>query len=224
MILPIRDLGAFPRCSVCDQLKAQERSPAPWSPVGPSAARRFPLAARFSELVWELGQSRQPLLWAHRQYLRLRSGSLETASGRGRKAMQPANEFLCDRHKAKRQHINLTLSLVCALSSRARVRLPRSPTAVVMGTRKKATHAQRPRRQTLSANRSRSLGNGTKVTNILPSCPRRSRVHLRPLVSAWKSSHQLLRQEQWAITHGVATKNNTSLSPTLSPAAFWLSL
>ena len=33
-------------------------------PVGPNASRRFPLTVRF----WELGQSRQPLLWAHRQY------------------------------------------------------------------------------------------------------------------------------------------------------------
>ena len=38
---------------------------------GPGAFRRIRLAARSSALVWGLGQSRQPLLWAHRQYLRL---------------------------------------------------------------------------------------------------------------------------------------------------------
>ena len=30
MILPIRELAAFPRCSVCEQLKAEARSSAPW--------------------------------------------------------------------------------------------------------------------------------------------------------------------------------------------------
>ena len=42
---------------------------------------------------------------------------------------QPAKDFLCDGQHARRQHIGLTLSLVCALSPCARVRLPRSPTA-----------------------------------------------------------------------------------------------
>ena len=83
MILPVRELAAFPRCSVCEQLEGQERSPGAMVPVGPNDSRRFPLAVRFSALVWELGQSRQLLLWAHRQYLRLRSGSLQTVSERG---------------------------------------------------------------------------------------------------------------------------------------------
>ena len=69
MIRPVRELAAFPRFSVCEQLKAQERSPA-MVPVGPNASRRFPPAVRFSALVWELGQSKQPLLSAQRQYLR----------------------------------------------------------------------------------------------------------------------------------------------------------
>ena len=36
--------------------------------AGPSASRRVQLAARSSALVWELGQSRQPLFRAHRIY------------------------------------------------------------------------------------------------------------------------------------------------------------
>ena len=36
MILPIRELAAFPRCSVCEQLKAEERSSARW-PLSASA-------------------------------------------------------------------------------------------------------------------------------------------------------------------------------------------
>ena len=53
--------------------------------AGPSASRRIQLAARSSALVWEPGQSRQPLFRAHRQCLRLRSEPLEIASGRGRR-------------------------------------------------------------------------------------------------------------------------------------------
>ena len=96
-------------------------------PVGPSASRRIPLAVRFSALVWELEHSRQPLLRAHRQYLRLGFGSLEIASGSGRRQVQPltseqpANDFLCDRQDARGQNINLTLSLVCTLSPRVHV-------------------------------------------------------------------------------------------------------
>ena len=96
-------------------------------PVGPYASRRFPLAVRFSVLVWELGQSRQLLFWTHRQYLRLRSGYLESASGRGRRLIhpltgeQPASDFLCDRQNARRHYTNLTLSLECALPPRAHV-------------------------------------------------------------------------------------------------------
>ena len=35
-ILPVRELAAFPRCSVCEQLQAQERSPARWCLSAPT--------------------------------------------------------------------------------------------------------------------------------------------------------------------------------------------
>ena len=52
-------------------------------PASTSASRRIPLAVRSSTVVWELGQSRQLLLRAHRQCPRLRFGPLESASGSG---------------------------------------------------------------------------------------------------------------------------------------------
>ena len=81
MILPIRDLVAFHRCSVCEQLKAVERSSAQGPPVGASASRRFPLAAGSGALVREFWQGRHPMLWAHRQYLRLGARPLEVGFG-----------------------------------------------------------------------------------------------------------------------------------------------
>ena len=51
--------------------------------VGPSASRRIPLAVRSNALLWGLRQNRQPLLWAHRQYLRLRARPLEVGFGCG---------------------------------------------------------------------------------------------------------------------------------------------
>ena len=51
--------------------------------VGPSASRRIPLAVRSNALLWGLGQNRQPLLWAHRQYLRLGARPLEVGFGCG---------------------------------------------------------------------------------------------------------------------------------------------
>ena len=52
-------------------------------PVDASAFRRVPVAVRFIALGWELGQSRQPLLWTHRQYLRLGARPLEVGFGCG---------------------------------------------------------------------------------------------------------------------------------------------
>ena len=56
-------------------------------------------SSRSSAVVWELGQSRQPLLQAHRQYLRLRFGPLEFASRsarqNGRKAAPRPDVYLC---------------------------------------------------------------------------------------------------------------------------------
>ena len=44
-------------------------------PAGPSASRRIQLAVRPSALVWELGQSRQPLFRAHTQCVRRRTAA-----------------------------------------------------------------------------------------------------------------------------------------------------
>ena len=56
-------------------------------PASIGAYRRIQLAARTGALVWEFRQGRQPLLWANRQYLRLRTRSLEMASGCGWKLL-----------------------------------------------------------------------------------------------------------------------------------------
>ena len=65
MNLPVRELAAFPRCSV---RTAQSTGALPNAvvPVGLCTCRRFPLGVRFGALVFELGQSRRPLLWTHR--------------------------------------------------------------------------------------------------------------------------------------------------------------
>ena len=162
---------------------------------------------------------------------------------------QPANDFLCDRQKARRQHINFTLSLECALSPHAHVSVflgPRQPffgkhqvarISIYDGKEKKATPG---RSSSLRVSR-RSLRIGAAAwgmgshqsRKLLPSYPGFSaapgstpspRVHLRPFVSAWKSSHQIRlalsqssgegSQQHWAVNHGVATQNITSLSPT----------
>ena len=80
-------------------------------PAGPSASRRIQRAVRSSALVWELGQSRQPLFRAHRQYLRLRFGPLEIASGSGGRVVA----------KQRLGLMSPSVSLVCAPLQRARV-------------------------------------------------------------------------------------------------------
>ena len=73
LILPIRELVASPRCSVCEQLKAGERSSAQWPLSVPALLDE----AGSSAMVREFRQGRQPMLWAHRQYLRLGAGPLK---------------------------------------------------------------------------------------------------------------------------------------------------
>ena len=51
------------------------------APVDASASRRCPQAAGSSALVREFTQGRQPMLWAHRQYLRLGARPLEVGFG-----------------------------------------------------------------------------------------------------------------------------------------------
>ena len=87
--LRVRELAAFPRCSVCEQLKARS---APRR-NGPCPSRRIPVAVRSSALIWEFGQSRQLLFRAHRQYLRLRFRSREIALGSaGRTVLMRAHQ------------------------------------------------------------------------------------------------------------------------------------
>ena len=87
------------------------------------------LAVRSSALVWEL--SRQLLFRAHRQYLRLRFGPLETASGSGDRVVAKQRPSL----------MSPSVSLVCALLLRARVnmvtaeRLAKNPLGVVQNIR-----------------------------------------------------------------------------------------
>ena len=71
------------------------------APVGASASRRFPLAARSGALVWELGQGRQPLLWAHRQCLRLGARPLEMGFGCGWRQITLVSP---DGHLSQRYH------------------------------------------------------------------------------------------------------------------------
>ena len=63
VILPIRDLVAFPHCSVCEARSSGALLGAA-APVGASASRRFPQAAGSSALVREFRQGRQPMLGA----------------------------------------------------------------------------------------------------------------------------------------------------------------
>ena len=78
-ILPVRELPAFPRCRVCEHLRTCERP----------SRRSLPAPVLLNEFRWQSdpvlwsGESSQPLLRAHRQYLRLRFGPLEIASGNG---------------------------------------------------------------------------------------------------------------------------------------------
>ena len=72
MILPVRELAAFPRCSVCEQLIAGERISARWS---------LPVPAHLDDSRWQSEQT--ALFWAHRQYLRLGARPLEVGFGRG---------------------------------------------------------------------------------------------------------------------------------------------
>ena len=91
-VLPIRELAAYPRCSVCEQLNAGERTSARRFLPTPSASRQI-----------RLEQGRQPLRRANRQLPRLGTGSLEISSG-------------CGRRLVRGQRISLTVSLVCAPS------------------------------------------------------------------------------------------------------------
>ena len=130
---------------------------------------------------------------------------------------QPANEFLCDRHGAMRQHSNVTPSLECALPPCAHVSVSLGPRqlfpskhqlahiSISDGNEKQATPGRtrslrvfRRFLQTQTASRRTGSHHSRK---ILPPCPRSSaavfalgstpssRVH-HPLVSAWKSSHR----------------------------------
>ena len=78
MILPTRELVDFPRCNVCEQLKAVELFGAT-APVGASASRRFQLAAGSSALVWEFRQGRT----AHALGAQTVSTTRSQTSGRG---------------------------------------------------------------------------------------------------------------------------------------------
>ena len=112
-ILPIRELAAYPRSSACEHFRSGERPSGRWPFPVTSTSGRIQLAVRSSSLVRELGQSRQPLLRAHRQYLRLRFGSLEIASGCGHRTVEKQRVCL----------VSPFVPLVCALSPRARVNL-----------------------------------------------------------------------------------------------------
>ena len=63
-ILPIRELAVYPQYSACEH--PQLRDP-----------------------VWELRHGRQPVLWANRQYLRLRTRPLEVGFGCGWRLLPP---------------------------------------------------------------------------------------------------------------------------------------
>ena len=119
-------------------------------PVGPYASQRFPLAVRFSALVWELGQSRQPCSGrTDSKYLRHRFGSLETASGRGRRLMHP---LAGEQPELWPQHGEWDVT-------KAGKYCPRTPDPALL-----------------------FLPPGSTIS---------PRVRLRPLVSPWKSSHQI---------------------------------
>ena len=60
VIRPIREITAHPRCSTCERPSSGART---------GAIERIQLVARTDALVWKCKQSRQPLLWAIRQYL-----------------------------------------------------------------------------------------------------------------------------------------------------------
>ena len=87
-----RFLAAYPRCGACAQSSLRVASLDASVPAGPGAYRPI-----------RLGQERRPLLRANRQYPRFRTGSLEIASG-------------CGRRLVRGQRISLALSLVCAPS------------------------------------------------------------------------------------------------------------
>ena len=74
MILTIRELAAFLRCSASAQLTAGERS---------SAQSPCRCQARSSALVLGAQAGQTALLWPHRQYLRLGARPLEVGSGCG---------------------------------------------------------------------------------------------------------------------------------------------
>ena len=112
-ILPIRELAPYPRGSACEHPRSGGAPLGASVPVGTSASRRIQLAARSSALVWEPGQSRQLLLRARRQYLRLRFGPLEIALGGGRRIVA----------KQRFSLVSPFVSLVCALPPRARVNM-----------------------------------------------------------------------------------------------------
>ena len=81
VILLVRDLVAFPPCSVCEQLKAVERSVAQWPPSAPvllSDSRR-----RSDHVPWygSSGRADRPMLWAYRQYPRLGARPREVGFG-----------------------------------------------------------------------------------------------------------------------------------------------
>ena len=145
---PIRELAACPPCSACERFDSGERPSARRSlPAG--ASRRIQLAGRSSALVWELGQSRQLLFRAYRQYLRLRFGSLEIASGSGRRTVA----------KQRISQVYPFVSLVCALSPRARVNMLRA-----------GKESIQPR-----AKHQKSDQSSTRVTsNIVDPLPKRS--------------------------------------------------
>ena len=82
MILPVRGLAAFPPRTVSEQLKAGERS-APWSLPTPELLDDFRWQSDPLPCFGSLGRADSPLFEAHRQYQRLRFGSLEIASGSG---------------------------------------------------------------------------------------------------------------------------------------------
>ena len=101
----VRELTAFPRCSVCEQLKAEERSSARWSLLAP---------VLLNDSRWQSG----PVPWSWGS----RSGSLETASGRGRRPVhpltcqQPANDFLCPC-----AHVSVSFGLPQLFSSKLQI-------------------------------------------------------------------------------------------------------
>ena len=96
---PPSSRARFPSSVQCVRT-AQTRGAPPGAMVlaGPSASRRIPLAVRPRALVWELGQSIQPLLLAHRQCLRLRLGQ----SGRKAAHRPDASFCACERVTAER--------------------------------------------------------------------------------------------------------------------------